>query len=119
MFVNRSNVGKSSLINNLFDNNKVVRVSKTPGCTRNVNFYAFVTSKGVKSTYFVDLPGYGYAKASKEDREDWIVMIKKYLMARDLTVLRYDFNAECHLTNKIFIHLHSLIFFLQTCIYIG
>jgi GTP-binding protein len=69
-------------------NNKIVRTSKTPGCTKNVNFYAFVTQKGVKSTYLVDLPGYGYAKTSKEDREDWVVMIKKYLVARDLSVLR-------------------------------
>lgn len=84
-----SNVGKSSLINHLLGNNKIVRTSKTPGCTRNVNFYAFVTQKGIKSTFLVDLPGYGYAKSSKEDREDWVVMIKKYLVARDLSVLRW------------------------------
>lgn len=88
MYQYSSNVGKSSLINQLLGNNKIVRTSKTPGCTKNVNFYAFVTQKGAKSTYLVDLPGYGYAKSSKEDREDWLVMIKKYLVARDLSVLR-------------------------------
>lgn len=86
-FVGRSNVGKSSLINFLLGNNKIVRISKTPGCTRNVNFYSFVTQKGVKSTYLVDLPGYGFAKTSKRERDDWKNMIKNYLGARDLCTL--------------------------------
>lgn len=64
-FVGRSNVGKSSLLNALF-NRKIAYVSKTPGKTRSINFY-LVNSR----YYFVDLPGYGYAKVSKKERVQW------------------------------------------------
>lgn len=87
-FIGRSNVGKSSIINMLLGDNKIARISKTPGCTKNVNFYAFTSQKGVKKTYLVDLPGYGYAKSSEEDRKAWKLMIKNYLRARDMTILR-------------------------------
>lgn len=73
-FAGRSNVGKSSLLNTLVRRNKLARVSKTPGRTREINFFrineAFV---------LVDLPGYGYAKVSKEKRADWRPLIESYL----------------------------------------
>ena len=64
-FSGRSNVGKSSLINKLCNRKNLARVSSTPGKTATINFYA------VDDCYFVDLPGYGYAKVSNADRERW------------------------------------------------
>ena len=75
--VGRSNVGKSSLINALFERRNMARTSKTPGRTQELNFF----SLGEKS-YIVDLPGYGYAKASKDKRSDWQTLIKSYIAER-------------------------------------
>ena len=68
-FAGRSNVGKSSLINSLTNKRKLARLSKLPGRTRQLNF--FQISKKDKNLIFVDLPGYGYAKAPKEDIKKW------------------------------------------------
>lgn len=76
-FVGRSNVGKSSLINRLVGRKALARVSSAPGKTATINFYN-VENK----LYFVDLPGYGYAKVSKSERERWGVMIEEYLEKR-------------------------------------
>ena len=76
-FVGRSNVGKSSLINYLVNRKSIARVSSVPGKTRGINFYN-VESK----LYFVDLPGYGYAKVSKEEQEIWGKMINEYFAQR-------------------------------------
>ena len=76
-FIGRSNVGKSSLINALFERKNLARTSKTPGRTQELNFF----SLGEKS-YIVDLPGYGYAKASKDKRSDWQTLIKSYIAER-------------------------------------
>lgn len=65
-----------------------VRVSKAPGCTKNINYFAFCKKNGTPVTYFVDLPGYGYAKRSKDERSKWDNLIREYLMARDISVLR-------------------------------
>ena len=73
-FVGRSNVGKSSLINNLVDQRDLVRVGKKPGKTTEINFF-LVNNK----VYFVDLPGYGFARASLEEREKTRKMILWYL----------------------------------------
>jgi GTP-binding protein len=73
----RSNVGKSSLINTFLGRKSLARTSSTPGKTRTINFY------GVNDEwYFVDLPGYGYAKASKEDKARWGSFIEAYLTGR-------------------------------------
>ena len=73
-FAGKSNVGKSSLINALINRKALARTSSQPGKTQTINFYNVN-----KELYFVDLPGYGYAKASKESQEKWGVMIEKYL----------------------------------------
>ena len=74
-FSGRSNVGKSSLINKLCSRKNLARVSSTPGKTATINFYA------VDDCYFVDLPGYGYAKVSNADRERWDDLINSYFEA--------------------------------------
>jgi len=82
-FAGRSNVGKSSLINTLVDRKKLVRTSKKPGRTRTINFYDLNGEM-----YLVDLPGYGFAKVSKEERYGWGEMIDTYLnIRRNLEVL--------------------------------
>ncbi len=73
-FVGRSNVGKSSLINSLTDNKNLARSSSTPGRTRQINFFLID-----QKLYFVDLPGYGYAKASEKQRGKIRGMIVWYL----------------------------------------
>lgn len=73
-FAGKSNVGKSSLINALMNRKSLARTSGQPGKTQTINFYN-VNSE----LYFVDLPGYGYAKVSKEVKEKWGKMIEKYL----------------------------------------
>ena len=73
-FAGKSNVGKSSLINVLINRKSLARTSSQPGKTQTLNFYNVN-----KELYFVDLPGYGYAKASLESREKWGKMIERYL----------------------------------------
>lgn len=81
-FAGKSNVGKSSLINALINRKALARTSSQPGKTQTVNFY-----KVEEALYFVDLPGYGYAKVSKESRGKWAEMIETYLLNRQ--VLRF------------------------------
>ena len=73
-FAGRSNVGKSSLLNTLVRRKSFARVSRTPGRTREINF--FRVNNGF---VFVDLPGYGYARVSKEKKSEWRPMIEAYL----------------------------------------
>lgn len=73
-FIGRSNVGKSSLLNNLIGRKNLARTSSTPGKTRGLYFY-LINNK----LCFVDLPGYGYAKVSKKERERWAPIIEDYL----------------------------------------
>lgn len=81
-FIGRSNVGKSSLINMLCNNSKLAKISNTPGKTQLINHYEIASSfKGVK-WYLVDLPGYGYAKRSQQQRKQWSKMIEDYLRKR-------------------------------------
>ena len=72
----RSNVGKSSLINALAGRKKLARISATPGKTRSINFYRVESA----DIYLVDLPGYGYARASKADRDKWAELVNAYLV---------------------------------------
>ncbi|MBV6520613.1 MAG: putative GTP-binding protein EngB [Gemmatimonadaceae bacterium] len=80
-FAGRSNVGKSSLLNLLLNRRKFARVSNTPGRTREINFFE-VNGQFI----LVDLPGYGYARISKERRSEWKPLIEGYL--RHATLLR-------------------------------
>jgi GTP-binding protein len=83
-FVGRSNVGKSSMINTLTGRKKLVRVSNTPGRTKTLNFFDVDLERG-KARHKVrlcDLPGYGFAKASKAERAQWDTMITTYLHKR-------------------------------------
>lgn len=73
-FAGRSNVGKSSMLNALINRKSLARTSATPGKTQTINYYNIN-----KELYFVDLPGYGYARVSQEVKEKWGKMIEKYL----------------------------------------
>lgn len=73
-FAGKSNVGKSSLINALMNRKSLARTSSQPGKTQTINFYNIN-----KELYFVDLPGYGYAKVSEEVKAKWGKMIERYL----------------------------------------
>ncbi|MCM1054041.1 MAG: ribosome biogenesis GTP-binding protein YihA/YsxC [Bacteroides sp.] len=74
-FSGRSNVGKSSLINKIFNRKALARVSATPGKTVTINFY------GLENIHIVDLPGYGYAKVAKTEKQRWAGLIEGYLQA--------------------------------------
>lgn len=89
--VGRSNVGKSSLINAIFNRN-IAKVSSSPGKTRLINF--FLLNDNV---YFVDLPGYGYAAVSKAERQKWKRMIETYFQTREnlsLVIMLVDSRHE-------------------------
>lgn len=88
-FIGRSNVGKSSVINLLCDNDKLAKTSGTPGKTQLINHF-LIKSKGDKNNpagdwgwYLVDLPGYGFAKVSQSSRRRWEQMIENYLRKRE------------------------------------
>ncbi len=81
-FAGHSNVGKSTLINKLFNRKNLARVSSVPGKTATINFYR------LDDIFFVDLPGYGYAKVAKSEKERWSGLIEGYLGAdRDLRLV--------------------------------
>jgi GTP-binding protein len=80
-FAGRSNVGKSSLINSLAQRKKLARTSSTPGCTRGLNLFRLTLRGGAKID-FVDLPGYGFAQRSKQERVSWGPMIEGFLTHR-------------------------------------
>ncbi|MDD5571785.1 MAG: ribosome biogenesis GTP-binding protein YihA/YsxC [Bacteroidales bacterium] len=77
-FIGRSNVGKSSLINMLVNKKNLAKTSTTPGKTQFINYF-LINSE----FYFVDLPGYGFAKVSKQIKEKWEGMIKNYILKRE------------------------------------
>lgn len=83
-FAGRSNVGKSSLINNLVARKKLVRTSSAPGCTRAINIFRvrLRTETGEAHLDLVDLPGYGYAQRSKAERKSWGPLIEGFLAER-------------------------------------
>lgn len=82
VFAGRSNVGKSSLINRIAGNERLARTSSTPGKTQSINFYRLNGS-----FFFVDLPGFGYAKAGKFAVQQWKKLIEQYFRNRSVIVL--------------------------------
>lgn len=77
-FAGKSNVGKSSLINTMINRKSLARTGQSPGKTRTINFYNIENA-----LYFVDLPGYGYARAPKSEIAKWGGMIEDYLLGRE------------------------------------
>lgn len=80
-FAGRSNVGKSSLINKIFGRKNLARVSSVPGKTATVNFYS------LDNLFFVDLPGYGYAKVGKSEKDRWSELIGGYFADPDRDII--------------------------------
>ena len=75
-FVGRSNVGKSSLINALTNQNRLAKTSSTPGLTKNINYFSINNGE----FHIVDLPGYGYHKAGKNEEEKWSTLLEEYFL---------------------------------------
>ncbi|ASA23821.1 ribosome biogenesis GTP-binding protein YihA/YsxC [Paenibacillus donghaensis] len=95
----RSNVGKSSLINRMISRKNLARTSSTPGKTQHMNYYLIN-----EMMYFVDFPGYGYAKVSKTQRAVWGKMVERYLSDRDtlkLVLLIVDLRHEPSANDKM------------------
>ena len=101
-FLGRSNVGKSRLINSLLGVSGLARTSSTPGRTQSLNF--FLIDKRFR---FVDLPGYGYARAPKVIREGWSEMATSYLAKRNQLVLSIHIVDSRHEPTKLDLQLHE------------
>jgi GTP-binding protein len=105
-FLGRSNVGKSSLLNSLLQRKGLARTSNTPGRTQSINFFLVNDS-----FYFVDLPGYGFAKVSKAMKEDWGKMAEQYLSERDELALCIQLVDARHKPSKLDLQLHEWLVF--------
>ncbi len=107
-FLGRSNVGKSSLLNSLLQKKGLARTSNTPGRTQSINFFLVNAS-----FYFVDLPGYGYAKVSKAMRADWGKMAEEYLANRQELVLSIHLVDSRHKPTELDRDLHEWLVYHQ------
>ncbi len=115
-FAGKSNVGKSSLLNAMLNRKSLARTSSQPGKTQTINFYS------VQDTFmFVDLPGYGYAKVSKVDRERWGKLIEGYLEKREQLkkiILLIDIRHEVGNNDKMMYdwikHYHNEVIIVAT-----
>lgn len=105
-FLGRSNVGKSSLLNSLLQRKALARTSNTPGRTQCINFF-LVNSE----FYFVDLPGYGFAKVSKSMRADWGTMAEQYLAEREHLELSIQLIDSRHKPTNLDIQLNEWLIF--------
>jgi len=101
-FLGRSNVGKSSLLNSLLQRKGLARTSNTPGRTQSINFFIIN-----ESFYFTDLPGYGYARVSKQMRADWGVMAEEYLANRDELALSIQLIDARHNPTELDLQLNE------------
>lgn len=95
-FIGRSNIGKSSLINMLVDRKNLAKTSGTPGKTQLINHFIINNA-----WHIVDLPGYGYAKTSKKNRQSWEGMISNYLLNRENLVATFVLIDSRHEPQKI------------------
>ncbi len=100
----RSNVGKSSFINSLFNRKDLAKTSSTPGKTRSINYY-LIDDK----FYLVDLPGFGYAKTSKKEREFWAKLIGNYIESSKNIALAFHFIDSRHKPTELDINLNLLL----------
>ena len=98
-FVGRSNCGKSSLINVVTEQNKIAKVSKSPGRTRQINFFAL--GKYGEDKFLVDLPGYGYAKVSEKMQKSWQGLIESYLSQRSELGMVFILMDARHILSKL------------------
>jgi len=101
-FMGRSNVGKSSMINSLLRVKGLARTSSTPGRTQSLNFFLIN-----ERFYFVDLPGYGFARAPREVRESWGRLVTDYLAKRDSLVLSIHIVDSRHEPTKLDLQLRE------------
>jgi GTP-binding protein len=102
----RSNVGKSSFINSLFNRKNLAKISSTPGKTRSVNYYS-IDDK----FYIVDLPGYGYAKASMKERKQWGKLVGDFIEKSNHIKLAFHIVDCRHEPSELDIQLNSLLNF--------
>jgi len=103
-FIGRSNVGKSSLINMLCNNEKLAKTSNSPGKTQMINHFEIISSSEKQKEsrwYLVDLPGYGFAKISQRSRRRWEQMIENYLRKRTNLVNVFVLIDSRHSPQKI------------------
>lgn len=100
----RSNVGKSSFINTLFNKKNLAKTSSVPGKTRSLNYYLVD-----KRFYLVDLPGFGYAKVSKKEREYWNKMMEEYLTKRKTIVFAFHIIDSRHNPTELDIQLNDYL----------
>lgn len=107
-FMGKSNVGKSSLINSLLNRKSLARTSKTPGRTQSLNFF-LINEK----FYFVDLPGYGFAKVPVKIQKDWGKMTQDYLAKREQLVLFIQLVDSRHAPSALDKQLHEWLIFYQ------
>src|SRR6187399_1886045 len=107
-FLGRSNVGKSSLLNSLLQRKGLARTSNTPGRTQSINFFLINDA-----FYFVDLPGYGFAKVSKSMRSDWGKMAEEYLSQREQLALSIQLVDSRHKPSQLDLQLHEWLEFNQ------
>jgi GTP-binding protein len=107
-FLGRSNVGKSSLLNSLLNRKKLAKTSNTPGRTQSINFFLIN-----ESFFFVDLPGYGFAKVPKKIKADWGKMAEEYLAKREQLMLSIQLVDARHKPTKLDRQLYEWLTFYQ------
>lgn len=104
-FIGRSNVGKSSLINLLCNNDKLAKTSGTPGKTQLINHFEVISQEKERAAaqrwYLVDLPGYGFAKVSQSERRRWEKMIENYFRNRENLEMVFVLIDSRHSPQKI------------------
>lgn len=100
----RSNVGKSSFINSFFNKKNLAKVSSTPGKTRSINFYSINDDY-----YIVDLPGFGYAKTSQKEQEQWSKLIERFIFNYSNVKLIFHFIDSRHLPTKLDILFYNMV----------